>query len=417
MSNFSDNFRDWLYVFCIAVQTIISILALVWFKYFLKNKEAQRREQRRGLDERKKMIELAYKYCDCTRWEYSVQHLRSVNKWLKEMVFFVKDTVKITGIDVLRYMCQQENHKFMFKTEDFACLCSDVEDVMDFINKVAWLLPLAEDHSINVKKELAKNIAVASEFVFNFCSEDEQLTIIEVAKAFHLSVPQLSEMDVKKFLPYVDRLKYGVSYEEREMFNNWIQIPSYRGKEPVQIRFENLNVSSQLYSVLDMFDMYLQKGLELEKYEVLVGDIQTFWNEHFNEDLLDVEKPEILPVNLLHGIRMLKNELLSDVHVTIMDDTKFKKVVDNLTNIINLNKENKMENVTKCKQLICKFSQFFNMENRKNDFFEFFQRTAGVKFMEKFKGDVADFKSKHVTFGQDNDEAISVSNSSFAINT
>ena len=76
-----------------------------------------------------------------------------------------------------------------------------------------------------------------------------------------------------------------------------------------------------------------------------------------------------------------------------------------------------MENVTKCKQLICKFSQFFNMENRKNDFFEFFQRTAGVKFMEKFKGDVADFKSKHVTFGQDNDEAISVSNSSFVINT
>ena len=399
------SFKAWFFVLCTAFQTVIAVVALAWFSHFLKGKEVRRTKEQQIRHEREKIPSFVMDYCRSRSLTACL--VRNKKKKLEKLVIFARKTEKVTGIDIFRYMCEQEDttHNGTFKTQDFQTLKNDIEGFTLIFDRLKLLLPLAEKEcSHNITKAMKNWISVVSELVFDLASKEKQQIINEVMKELDLPEPvSSSHVDVKICLPYVDRLTFGMSPQGTttlsEASSDFLEYASSSGDMDGHVEFHfqpKQSVSSQEYHTLGILDTLISNGFLETRLKNIADCMQEFWTAYFKEeDLFDVDQPDFLAVNLLHGVRVLKNELINDTIAAGND--QFSKLIREIESILNSNEKTAIGSLKKCKNLNCYVAKFFCLFNQSgNHYLQVLGESTTVEFMEKLMEDLEEFNTKNV---------------------
>ena len=332
--------RDTVNVVYFIVQVVLTITAMVWVNLFLKRKE-RRDEKKRLVQERRREKERLEreereKIADIVSTEY----IRIENSGILERIrkakihfetectlFWKLKNVKITGLDVLRYMCHHDNYE-RCKTKELEELHKDLDAIVRLFQSFRIKLPPKGKCPENITEELGPQISELGEMTVPFVTGRKRDTILKVLEYFNCKLLVLKERKIEAYIPYIkDHLRFGdpdAGHAQHEGYANTKFKLTYPCTQPWKKELSTLSGG----------EFYLQNTEMLEEGMNVVADCIQQLSTH-GRIFARYASPsrEILNVYVLNAVRLFYYLICKTNGSSIPSGQEFLELIDKMKRI------------------------------------------------------------------------------------
>ncbi|KAJ7392833.1 hypothetical protein OS493_010493 [Desmophyllum pertusum] len=303
---------------------------------FLRNRD-RRDEQRRERRQFEERISREWRqFAEKISGEYSKLKDKGIPRKIsqvKENFEKLSIILDITGVDVLRYMLD-DDHRQHFKTTELENLREDLQSIFQLFNVCSSLLLLGEVPT-NIKEELKDLVTDLGEMTYPLFKGERRKIILKCVENFGSSCPKpetesrVSELDasIGVTVPYVDLLRFGTQPEQPYFLTRGVNAGRFVQSATSETELDysikcttfslNRIVTNQGRNQGDLtFLTQLHKDLEDPRY---MTDFATRWRELKPEPFSNLIKQvnhndtnEVVLVKFTHEVRVYIHLFLND---------------------------------------------------------------------------------------------------------
>ncbi|XP_046851551.1 uncharacterized protein LOC124444908 [Xenia sp. Carnegie-2017] len=355
--------KDWIYILCIPIQTILAIITLVFVRFWWekskirkqeREKEMLREEDRQRADAEKIAENLGDRFFDVESKFHKLKKSLDILRMRERTI--VND---LKEFHVLVYMCRKENWgKFHHESIGEATesdprddLLSDVKEIIKFILDLRIKLYSTLKNQAcpdDIKSEFSNKINEMGDYVYNFVPKHQQDIIEKVKNYFdpaqtEIGIEMQSTTGESSHSPTANQppkiCPDNAAIENAIPYLKYFKYPKY-GQE---MTLEFTNSHSDILNPTRL----IEEGLIKENDEVL-REINKLWK------VIGDEPPG---GGLLHSIRMINYKLCTDKNILNHQDflEKYERPVANFRMFIEDIIDNDMptsENAKLCKNML-----------------------------------------------------------------
>ena len=368
--------KDWIYVFCTVIQTVVGSIVVFWWNR--RNRDQDQKEEKRKKDEEKRKEDENKQRADAEKIIaiLTKNYYGAVEKFqiLKEHVDVLKNKKIVTGplaadtfteFDVLLYMY----HRDKFDVMRTSPVGQAVTEIMKLFEAFALRLPtMHRACPDNIRSEFSTEIKKMGEIVYSFVTRAGQEPIERVFEYLDYtdSVEEDQSDSVQEVQSGCHRCKQCCCFPYRRVriiLGNCgtenahtvsdtttpttdnsadnveeLLIP-YRGHDVIQraipyiehFRYENGKMSCNIeciYSCIKNLETLIMKGVPNETKDEIQAHIRNLWPQHPSES------DQLPQGDLLHLIRMVMLKLLDSSHSNFFG-VGLDRFVENVKAIVN----------------------------------------------------------------------------------
>ena len=331
------------------IQIILAIFTLAYVYFFLENKkrreeeersqreeretqereERQRRREQERLEreERDKIVDILCSEYTTIEDEGILERIAKAKIYFEDTLFWKLKDVKITGLDVLRYMCHPDNYK-RCQTKKLEELHKDLNAIVRLFQTFRIKLLSRGSCSENIKEVFGPQISELGKMTVPFVTGRERRTISKVLEYFSGEPLVLEETniepDIEAHIPYIrDHLRFGdpdPGHAQHEGYVNTkfkLTCTQPWKKELCQLRER---------------EFYLQNTEMVEvNTDDLVHGIEQLWRNIF----ADYASPsrDIPNVYVLNAVRLFYYLICKTNGSSIQSGQEFLKLIDKMKRI------------------------------------------------------------------------------------
>lgn len=308
---FAKDYREEITLAYYCFYSALTIAMFIVGTIFLRNRD-RRDEQRREWRQFAEKISSEYSKLE----DEGIPRKISQVKENFEKLSVILD---ITGVDVLRYMLD-DDHRQHFKTTELENLREDLQSIFQLFNVCSWLLLLGKVPK-NIKEELKDLVTDLGEMTYPLFKGERRKIILKCVKHFGSSCPKpktekrVSKLDasIGVTVPYVDILRFGSPVGSQDVnavygFRDYIKCTKFS---------LNRTVTNQGRNQDDLtFLTKLHEDLEDPRY---MTNFATQWRElqpepfsKLIEQVNQNDTNEVVLMKFIHEVRVYIHLFLND---------------------------------------------------------------------------------------------------------
>ena len=289
--------------------------------------ERRREKERLEREEREKIADIVS--TEYIRIENSgiLERIRKAKIHFECTLFWKLGNVKITGLDVLRYMCHHDNYE-RCKTKELEELHKDLDAIVRLFQSFRIKLPPKGKCPENITEELGPQISELGEMTVPFVTGRKRDTILKVLEYFNCKLLVLKERKIEAYIPYIkDHLRFGdpdAGHAQHEGYANTKFKLTYPCTQPWKKELSTLSGG----------EFYLQNTEMLEEGMNVVANCIQQLSTH-GRILARYASPsrEILNVYVLNAVRLFYYHICETNGSSIQSGQEFLELIDEMKRI------------------------------------------------------------------------------------
>ena len=300
-----------------------------------QSREAQEREERQSRREQERLErEERDKIADILCSEYTtiedegiLKRIRKAKTDFEGTLFWKLEDVKITGLDVLRYMCHPDNYE-RCQTKKLKELRQDLDAIVRMFQTFRIKLLLRGNCSENIKEEFGPRISELGEMTVPFVTGRKRRTISKVLEYFSGEPLVLEETNIEANIPYIrDHLRFGdpdPGHAQHEGYANTKFKLTFSFTQPGKMELPKLRNG----------EFHLQNTEMVEvNIDDLAHDIEQLWRQGNIFAGYASPSREIPNVYVLNAVRLFYYLICKTNGSSIQSGQEFLELIDNMTRI------------------------------------------------------------------------------------
>lgn len=213
--------KDWIYVVCTSIQTVLAIVAFLAANWYQKRRERREEEERSEREDREMKERLDREIREKISKVFSERYytieneIEMMSKTPKrpKTTPIIRRGMIYTSFDVLAYMCEASQRN-TFQTPALDSFCEALDKIARFFQCFRAELPPTDGKCPkNIKEEMGPIIADIGNNIFSFVSKERQEAIKWVlgyfeAKLIDENVTNPQDTNLQDTIPYIKLLRF-----------------------------------------------------------------------------------------------------------------------------------------------------------------------------------------------------------------